>query len=398
MKVLYVSNVCSEQEYNRLFEGCKTLVSQQSQKFNRLMAEGFALNGCEVEVLSGRPVSSLQKQKVFKYKTEMVNDVKYHYLGFLNFKFIRNILLTIKAKRFVKKWCRNNPDGVMFCDALNLSVVNAASSIFRKNNMKIITCVTDLPEDLMVGANKIKAKVFTNVFRKITKRSTSYVILSKYMMDSINLFDRPSVVIEGIADYSLTNSENDSSLDKKKVIMYAGLLYKKYGVGMLLNGFIKSGIKDYEMHFYGIGNKNDPNDDALKDIIDASKVYSNIKYCGSVSSAECFEKEKESMILVNPRPTDAKFVKNSFPSKNIEYMASGTVLLTTNLPSMPEEYKDHCFIINDETEDGIAHSLKELCGFGEQALIEKGKDGKIFILKEKNNLSQTKKIINLIKE
>ena len=92
MDILYVSNVCSEKEYALLFENSKKFVSQQSQKFNRLMAEGFAHNNCNVDVVSGRPVSKLQKQKIFKFKSENVNNVNYNYLGFLNFKFIRNYI------------------------------------------------------------------------------------------------------------------------------------------------------------------------------------------------------------------------------------------------------------------------------------------------------------------
>lgn len=398
MKVLYVSNLCSEEEYNRLFSGSKVLVSQQSQRFNRLMAEGFALNGCEVQVVSGRPVSSIQKQKVFKHKDETVNNVNYHYLGFLNFKFIRNILLSIKAKKFAKKWCKNNPDGVMFCDALNLSVASAISKVFRKKNMKVITCITDLPEDLMMGANKLKSTIFTRFFKKVTKCSTHYVLLSKYMSESPNLFERPSIVVEGISDDSLSRIASVPAKKGKKIIMYAGLLYKKYGVGNLLNGFIKAKISDYEMHFYGIGNKHDENDDVLKDIIEASQKHDNIKYCGSVSSRECFEKEMQATLLVNPRPTNERFVRNSFPSKNIEYMSSGTPLLTTNLPSMPEEYKDYCYIIEDETEDGVCNVLKKITSLKIDELERMGKKGRDFILNQKNNKFQTKRIIDFIKE
>lgn len=396
-KILYVSNVCSEKEYSEIFKGAKKFVSQQSQKFNRLMAEGFALNDCRVEVLSGRPVSSLQKKKIFKFKQEECNGIKYNYLGFLNFKFIRNIVLNFKAKKFAKKWCKNNPDGIMFCDALNLSMANAVSKIFSKNNMPVITCVTDLPEDLMLGANKIKANIFTKLFNNVSKRTSKYVVLSKYMMDSPNLHDKPFVVVEGFVDYHISLDDDDFKKDKK-IIMYAGLLYKKYGVGALLNGFIKANIKDYEIHFYGVGNSADPQDDALVDILNEAKQHANVKYGGSISSQECFEKEKQATLLINPRPTNERFVRNSFPSKNMEYMSSGTPLLTTNLPSMPDEYKDYCYIIENETDNGIGAKLQEICAKDVSELYAKGQAGKKFVLENKNNKVQTKKILDFIEE
>lgn len=399
MKILYVSNVCSEKEYGELFKFSKKFVSQQSQKFNRLMAEGFAINGCDVDVVSGRPVGSLQKQKVFKFKQEESNGVKYNYLGFLNFKYLRNIILNFKAKKFAKKWCKQNPDGVMFCDSLNLSVANGVSKIFSKNKMKIITCITDLPEDLMSGIGKLKSQIFINTFKKIAYRSSKYVVLSKYMIESTNLFKRPYIVVEGFADFQIKHNLIDEKVAKtKKIIMYAGLLYKKYGVSNLLKGFINAQIEDYELHFYGVGDTIDPKDDSLCEILEAQTKYSNVKYCGSVSSKECFEKEKEATLLVNPRPTNERFVRNSFPSKNMEYMSSGTPLLTTNLPSMPEEYHDYCYVIEDETVDGFSKKLKELCAKDVEELQEMGLKGKNFVLENKNNKTQTAKILKFIKE
>ena len=398
MKILYVSNVCSENEYAQLFKNSRRFVSQQSQKFNRLMAEGFALNGCDVDVVSGRPVGTLQKQKIFKFKKEESNGVKYNYLGFLNVKYLRNLILNYKAKKFAKKWCKKNPDGIMFCDSLNLSVVNGVSKIFKKNKMQIITCVTDLPEDLMIGANPLKSKIFMQTFKKIAERTSKYVVLSKYMMESPNLNNKPFIVIEGFADCQIKNEINNDKNDKTKIIMYAGLLYKKYGVSMLLHAFIDAKLKDVEINFYGIGNEYDEFDDSLKEIIQASKIHPNVKYCGSISSKECFEKEEQATLLVNPRPTNERFVRNSFPSKNMEYMSSGTPLLTTNLPSMPEEYKDYCFVIEDETIKGISDKLKEIFEKDIKELQETGLKGKKFVLEQKNNKIQTKKILKFIKE
>ena len=55
--------------------------------------------------------------------------------------------------------------------------------------------------------------------------------------------------------------------------------------------------------------------------------------------------ELKATLLVNPRPTTEEFTIYSFPSKNMEYMASGTPLLTTKLPGMPEEYHQYVLAI-----------------------------------------------------
>ena len=42
----------------------------------------------------------------------------------------------------------------------------------------------------------------------------------------------------------------------------------------------------------------------------------------------------------------------------MEYMVSGTPMMTTVLPGMPEEYYPYVWLIEDETEDGAAQELK----------------------------------------
>ena len=100
--------------------------------------------------------------------------------------------------------------------------------------------------------------------------------------------------------------------------------------------------------------------------------------------------------MVNPRPTDEEYTKYSFPSKNMEYMVSGTAVLTTNLPGMPEEYKQYVYLIEDESVDGVCKALKKISELSEEEVMNKSRLAREFVLSEKNNKIQTKKIIELI--
>ena len=94
---------------------------------------------------------------------------------------------------------------------------------------------------------------------------------------------------------------------------------------------------DIELWLFGSG-------DMEKDITDYCKSDQRIKYFGMVPREKVVKFEKKAKLLVNPRPTNNEFTKYSFPSKTIEYMASGTPLLTTRLPGIPSEYFDHVFV------------------------------------------------------
>ena len=181
--------------------------------------------------------------------------------------------------------------------------------------------------------------------------------------------------------------------DKKqtpKVIMYAGSLHVEYGVKLLTEAFLSGEFNGCELHIYGAGNYQE-------ELQRIAKENSSIKYFGVVDNAEIVDRQLKATLMVNPRPTNEDFVKYSFPSKTMEYMASGTPLLTTKIPSMPNEYLDYVYLIDDETVDGVKDALLGVLGKPVEVLHEKGTGAKYFVLEKKNNYIQAKKLIEFIK-
>ena len=115
-------------------------------------------------------------------------------------------------------------------------------------------------------------------------------------------------------------------------------------------------------------------------------------------NSEIIEKEMDATLLINPRPTNEEYVKYSFPSKNMEYMASGTPVLTTALPGMPQEYYPHVFLIRDESADGVAEALREVFAHSDEELFQKGSAARKFVLRERNNVVQAAKILDMLKQ
>ena len=111
---------------------------------------------------------------------------------------------------------------------------------------------------------------------------------------------------------------------------------------------------------------------------------------------EIVKEEVKATLLINPRPTNQEFVKYSFPSKNMEYLVSGTPLLTTRLPGMPMEYYPYIYTIDAETDEGLCKTLRVLLSKSKQELHENGKRAKMFVLENKNENIQGKKIVLLL--
>ena len=104
----------------------------------------------------------------------------------------------------------------------------------------------------------------------------------------------------------------------------------------------------------------------------------------------------EATLLVNPRPSNEKYVRYSFPSKTMEYMSTGTPVLMTKLPCLPEEYLPYLFFIRDETLQGIAQALRETLRLSDEALFQQGCAARRFVLEQRSNVMQAAKVLEML--
>jgi glycosyltransferase involved in cell wall biosynthesis len=254
------------------------------------------------------------------------------------------------------------------------------SKLFR---IPCIAIVTDLPRDIG-GQYSISRKI--NEF--FQSKYDGYIILTESMNDVVNKNQKPYVVIEGVADLKMfIDEDNNFDKHKEKICMYAGGLYEKYGVKTLIQAFMKLKNQDIRLHLYGSGD--------LERYIN-SLQDSRVVYHGVVTNDEIISAEKKATLLINPRFTDREYTKYSFPSKNIEYMSTGTPVLTTKLKGMPKEYYQHVYLFDEESVDGYYKTLNTLLSKSADELQLKGKSAQEFIKVNKNNKKQSGLIIDLI--
>lgn len=383
MRVIYVSNLCLPQIYEDLFEDKRYKSSEAVQKYHRIMAEGFALNDQEVISLGVVPANKNVRKKFIAIPDGELNGVKYKHLKTINLPIIKQVLNAVNVCFNIIK-LGNKRNSFVICDGLSYLASKAAISACKLKRIKAVVIITDLPE-FFAGTDEKTVRRYKALFDKFS----AYIVLTEKMAEKLGYLEKPYVVLEGQVDSCETKAKLAPRKNSKKIIMYAGTVQSQYGLKILVEGFILANLSEYELHIYGNG-------DYAEEIDRISKEYNTIKHFPSQPNDIIVEKEKEAYILVNPRPTDEEYTKYSFPSKNMEYMVSGTAVLTTNLPGMPEEYKQYVYLIEDESVDGVYKALKKISELSEDNVMNKGRLAREFVLSEKNNKIQTKKIIELI--
>ena len=387
MNILYASCTCSQERFVQYVESKGSRGSQQAQKYNLLLAEGLAKNGAKVTMISSRPINrAVEKRLWLKGERETVNAVAYDYLPFVNYPVLRHIWILLGTFFHILFAKCSAKDTVIVCDALNISSAMAALAAGFVRRMKTMAIVTDVPGTSYAQTVSMSSRINLAVMQKFD----SYLLLTEPMTDLVNPKNRPYIVLEGHADMAMASVENTlEGKQEKKVVLYAGSLMEIYGIGNLVEGFLAAAIPETQLHIYGDG-------DYVPKLKQLIKGNPQIKYWGVAPNSQIVRAELAATLLVNPRPTNEEYTKYSFPSKNMEYMASGTPVLTTRLPGMPEEYYPYVYLLEEESAEGVEQALRHILSRPAQELAELGEKAKQFVMNNKNNISQAGKVLQML--
>ncbi len=312
--------------------------------------------------------------------------------GFFNLPLVKIVNRYLSAKKKIDEWAKtpSNEPKVVIAYAMTTPMVELLQHI--KSRYPAIRCllfVPDLPEYMNMANESSLYSLAKDVHIKHLKKALravdGYIFLTEYMQD---WFDVPVeyTVIEGI--YKGDTAKKEPVTKKDKTILYSGGIYEEYGVLDLVQAFRRIDADDWTLELIGDGNLVP----MLKEI---AKEDNRIVLRGLMPNAQVVARQREVSILVNPRGGKQSFTKYSFPSKTIEYMASGTPMAGYRLAGIPDEYYNYIYEISEE-ENGLCDSLKALMQMTAQEREDRGAKAQQFIFEKKNAAMQCRKICELI--
>ena len=180
----------------------------------------------------------------------------------------------------------------------------------------------------------------------------------------------PHLVVEAILDAEATPPDETQPPGPASLVC-AGGLHEAYGVRNLVEAV--RGLPDPELRLflYGKGHLEGwiREQHAQDSRIAAPRVLAPEELAGVYVSAT---------VLVQPRQLDQGFVPYSFPSKLVEYLASGTVVVSTRLPSIPEDYQD-VVVWADDSVEGLREALSQVLSWEPEQRAQFGREAAVFI-------------------
>lgn len=403
MEILYFSMSCDAANWEAIQSESKIKASPAPHIFDTSLLKGIKEDkNIKIKVLSFPSIATYPgSKKIFliNKREKLFPGFAIRWLPFINLPFIKQITFSFSTLLFCFVWLFKNRKKkekqiVMYTTYFPIAIpIVFSSKIF---NCKCTTIITDIPEHLFLNQKKAfkKLLIFYALYTKMTifaqSRFDKYVFLTSEMNTLINKKRKPFIILEGICDPKLFDNFLLERKSKKKVVMYAGALNKKLGIALLLEVFNEIREQEIEFWIFGSGDFED-------EIARIATINNQIKFFGKVDRDTVLKYERRATLLINIRDTSEDFTKYSFPSKTIEYMCSGTPLLTSKLAGIPEEYYEYVYTIKSLDKTIIRDEIIRIISKDPSELCEFGKSASHFVKSKKNYLIQSAKIVALLK-
>ncbi len=396
MELLFMSNLFPKETKAEIQAKMQFNMYDAADVLQWNLVNGLEDNGAAVSLINLLPVDSwpryyrdpFVKRYLFSHKAG-AEDVN---VGYCNVQYIKRLLIKRAYAAEAKKWekgSRNQDPRAVIAYSLNSSFIAAIKALKRKDpRIKAFAIVADLPEFSAPARNALRRLYRDHLNNKIKKDLTvfdGFVLLTDQMAQRMEI-QVSYMVMEGIAG---DRNQPQVQAKEKKTVFYSGSMNAKYGITVLLEAFAKIQDPDMKLVLCGLG-------DAENLVRECAEKDPRIRFLGKVPHEQVLQLQQEATVLVNPRQNNEEFTKYSFPSKTMEYLASGVPVVAYKLDGIPDEYDNYLNYVKDDSPESLAEKLSEICNMDEATRTEMGKRGAAFVLENKNARVQTRRILEFI--
>ncbi|ALH82288.1 glycosyltransferase [Sphingopyxis macrogoltabida] len=229
--------------------------------------------------------------------------------------------------------------------------------LLRLLGYRVIPILTDPPGVILPTDGTFAAmlkRIDAAIIRALIRPSTAVVALAPELVRPYAA-KLPTLVLPGILNghwldrvRGFAPAADNRKTGGRPIVLYAGGLAAAYGADRLIDAALL--LPDVDFVFYGKG-------DQVARL--ENSTAANVLYKGFADASTLADAMRGASILINPRPSGTDFAVQSFPSKLIEYLATGRPVLTTRIQSIPADIADHFAYIDDETPAGIAEAVRK---------------------------------------
>jgi glycosyltransferase involved in cell wall biosynthesis len=394
--IIFLGGIFLPSQHDTILTNSRGVVQNAADALQKAFLRGFAVHvGDKVQAVNLPFVGSYPQTYDTVWfpacEDTLPSGIKVQGEGFLNLRFIRWLSRFASSFRGLRRACKNAKAPVVVVYSAHLPFL-AAARLMRIVRSDVFLCVIvpDLPEFMGVGGRlytTVKA-IESFLFGKIVRGFDSFIFLTDAMGERMGIPVEKRMVVEGIYDPQddPPSTEAVSEGDHIFTILYTGTLAARYGIGDLLQAFNDLGAPEAQLWICGDG-------DTRPVIESLAKCEPRLKYYGQVARVRAQELQRKASVLVNPRRPEGEFTRYSFPSKTMEYLASGKPVIMHGLPGIPPEYVEHLTIPATPDAAGLAQALCKVSAISSEDRATRGELARAFILASKSPEAQILRVL-----
>lgn len=391
-KYIYLGPLYQKEREKAIISESKTNISNAPNTYQWSLLSGLEqLLGDNLRIINVLPVGTWWKhyRKLYlKGRNWQYKSVKCHEIGSINFPVLKQLIRASKVKRILKNAANDNTELIIY--SAYMPFLRAVYKL--PPEVKVTAIITDLPEFYDLGKTstmrKFLRKCQNRLVYKYLSRVDRFVVLTDQMCEPLGIGNRPWIRIEGIYDPQFTQK---AVVRDKKGILYSGTLHSRYGIINLLRAFDEIQDPNLELWICGSG-------DAEKEVIKAAENDDRIKFFGFCEQKVISELRSKASILINPRTNDGEYTKYSFPSKTMEYLASGIPVIGYKLDGIPSEYDNYINYVSENTITALKESILIISEEESATYKTKATRAQLFLSEQKSPIIQADKLLRMIEK
>lgn len=316
-----------------------------SQPANNKIAgitEALTANNCEVKILSSGLVNG-NSGKLYKKLTERALNVDVLYCPIIDFPLISTISSILFTYRQIRKENADRKvDNIIF---YNYKPEVAWAAWLAKKKLGIpITVEYEDGYAHVSGIHGLKAWIFNFTEAKVKKCVDSAILVNSHLKKHYSV---PSITVRGIINKEFLQKCQVYKKEKNKkfTILYAGGLDKERGISVFLES-LKYNDLDCQVIISGKG--------------DIQCDDSRVDFKGFIPYEDVQKLLMQSDLLVQCQLSKNSFANVSFPSKLFEYIATGNMIVSSDIDEVKRFAGDAFIYYENDDPKKLAEAIKKV--------------------------------------
>lgn len=391
MKIIFLGLMFCEESLQKAYGQVIGNVSMAPHVFQSNLLKGLeAQEAAELTVCNVPPTGSFPIHNKALFSKAYTWGNGYSQIGYLNIPVWKQFAQEKKLYRAVSKLIQDPKETWLLLYSLYEPFLKAAKQL-KKDNPGLRICL--LHTDAVPGRNDMQqfmtpaAEKRGDRLVELAKCCDKFVFLTKHLAEPMEVGSRPYTIVECICNEA--QEESKTTDGSGKVFLYTGSLNEEIGICKLADAFTH--LPQAQLWICGGG-------EAVQYLKDMEKQYSNIRFFGFQTQEQLAGIRDRCDYLINPRRPTGGYTKYSFPSKTAEYLMTGKPVVMYKLEGVPDQYDSYLQYVHADAADELAVELQKVLCMDYRELLQKAKEGREFMRREKSAERAGEKIVNFLND